>query len=725
MAGFNFDSPEGAGAASAKKVVASTKRSRSGPNPKKGVKGKRTPKKEPVDVRQDRRESGRAEFEDTEPHAEYGRLTMSSRRGTPSSIARYGRNAWVADSQQSENRGHDQFAGQGRYRSQIGNSSTVFSTHPIGYTGRTGDVAFTGSGSYWNHLWGGVKKLAHGVSSVAAAAGPAFAAALPVNPLVKMAVSAGMKYGLPMVMKAIGSGKYVFPPDHASAFMGLMNQHPEIPGSMLLLAAKQNGIQTIGGLEELAYKMYAAANEPDISFAAYGPGGTETAAPPNDRGELMDVAYNSLIDPGSNRTDNGGPHVETADDGSGDLIVTHMEFLKDLKSTGVNFHTMAKVQINPGLKESFPVLANFAQFFEEYTFIQLVLAFDSTLTESNAAAAGTIMISPVYNASSIVAQGKGDIENNGQTVTAVVSGRSFAGFECDELKNRDKDDMYVRGTEVSLDQRKLFDVGYFQVASTGIPADLNVGSLRIAYKVRLSKLRIQSNIPVSLGSGVTASFNAGTSTVVAEYADSFTFGLGIDTDGPVQNPGVINPTVNYSNEMCPFIVDPLITNFNVTTNVENDRKISNFKCNIPVRSGTAWVVRWSTTMDFLGSYPDISLGSGSPNSPAALTDLSTCELPYTVTERLSLIKTDLNTVAGVGGYTKSGVFMAEWLLIIPSTTSMQSGVLHFNAALLDRTKDIQVVTGGCAHSGGSQFSITRVDSNTQTFGPVAQMIAAI
>lgn len=214
------------------------------------------------------------------------------------------------------------------------------------------------------------------------------------------------------------------------------------------------------------------------------------------------VQYNNVMNPHSFNS-RSVANIRSVGDETGDLVFTHNEYLKDVTSLGPHFHTMDRIEINPGLAKSFPVLAAFASKFEEYDFIQCVFHFRSLVTDGNSTAAGSIMLCPSYNPANSDLTEKRQVENCVGSVSDKVTADLVCGIECANDKVAYAGLKYVRTVEVDPIGRRLYDLGFLQVAAQGVPAGLPVGELWCSYQVRLSKMRVDPSVPMNVGDGWT------------------------------------------------------------------------------------------------------------------------------------------------------------------------------------------------------------------------------
>lgn len=238
----------------------------------------------------------------------------------------------------------------------------------------------------------------------------------------------------------------------------------------------------------------AAAN------AFLGEGEYETDNPMNV--EEPAIKYNNLINHGSVQT-KGNAIITSAGDETGDLIFEHNEYIHDLTSRSNDFHTLERFEINPGVFTSFPLLSQFAQHFEEYDFIQCIFEFKSLVTNGNSTAAGSVMLCPNYNASNPNLPDKRSIENASGSVSGKVTGSLFCGIECANDKTAYGGIKYVRTVDIDSAGRRMYDLGFLQIAAQGVPEGLAIGELWCRYKVRLSKMKVGGLKIPSVGSGAS------------------------------------------------------------------------------------------------------------------------------------------------------------------------------------------------------------------------------
>jgi len=187
----------------------------------------------------------------------------------------------------------------------------------------------------------------------------------------------------------------------------------------------------------------------------------------------------------------------------GSIVVSHKEYLGNITGSG-RFENSA-FQLNPGLPQTFPWLSQIAQNYEEYNFVQLMFTYTSLLSDSTAAGViGSILMSTNYNAGQPDFTNSADMLNNIGTVSArPIDGPIIHGIECDDSKNV-QSSYYVRaGSVPSGEDIKSYDMGRFQIATEGMPADNELqGQLWVSYCVVLRKPKIFTAAGKGIGSDV-------------------------------------------------------------------------------------------------------------------------------------------------------------------------------------------------------------------------------
>lgn len=393
------------------------------------------------------------QYNDQFPLNDYGRITIPYARGTAEGQQTFGLTAKLANATQKKNRSILGFTGHGQYQSLGVKRARGFSGRGSYLTGDTTHyTGWNGNGGFFSNLWGGIKDV---VSEVGGA----------IAPIAKEVVGMGVKEGLPLLIGALGKGEYIMPAAEQEAVEDMIVSHPagvDLANHVLNMG---QGIQPDG-----------RAGNPEFNT-------------------------NDIINPGS-RASRTNPTISSVGDETDDVYFSFKEYIKDIVSIDTNFKTVEKIELNPGLSDSFPLLSQFAQHFEEYDFDQLIFHFKSLVTAGNAEAAGAIMMVTIDNPSSTVLTSKRAIESTGGVVSGSVAKDLWGGVECDNSKKALGGQLFVRTTDVPREQRRTYDMGFLQVAIQGCPANFHIGELWVEYKVRLSKIKMADTPAIPVGSGL-------------------------------------------------------------------------------------------------------------------------------------------------------------------------------------------------------------------------------
>lgn len=179
-----------------------------------------------------------------------------------------------------------------------------------------------------------------------------------------------------------------------------------------------------------------------------------------------------------------------------EVVINHCEYLQDVYGPGSAAFTNNSLDLNPGLLENFPFLAQIAANYEEYEFLQLMFHFKSTVDAAQSAtgAVGTIIMATNYNADAASFLSKESMmQYHGANNTRIDSGMDH-GVECDPTKNAGTAIRYVRTVPlVDGQQKKEFDLGKFQWAIVNIPTNFQnqqLGELWVSYTVKLGKPKL-------------------------------------------------------------------------------------------------------------------------------------------------------------------------------------------------------------------------------------------
>jgi len=236
------------------------------------------------------------------------------------------------------------------------------------------------------------------------------------------------------------------------------------------------------------------------------------------------VKSNSIMGSG------GPPSFKSAADGS--IVMSKREFLQDI--SGSTAFTLQNFLINPGLFATFPFLSALAVNFEQYEMLGLVFEFKSTSAtalNSTNTALGVVIMATNYDTLDANFASKQQMEAYEFSTSCAPSQSALHPIECDPRLNA-LSNMYVRSTSVPVgaDQR-FYDLGNFQLATTGMQAAAVIGELWVSYHVRLLKPKL----PTPLGANLLCAHLSEAPNASATAAAPFGTGGGVLRAGSTLN----------------------------------------------------------------------------------------------------------------------------------------------------------------------------------------------
>lgn len=535
-------------------------------------------------------------------------------------VDHYGKNVSRASDEQLVNRIVDGWSGRGAYGYDQRRGLYAI---PPGHVPRSavhGDVGqvqhgrgIDGQGGFWDDLWNGVKSVGRvfipaGLDAVAPGAGR---------------IAAGL----------LGSGAY---DDNTDNFIDANGQ----PLDMSAPLPKTDRTDIVQAPDGMGLRVRNSEN----------------------------VQYNNLVNPGAHSTRTNAT-IRSVGDETGDLVFSHNEYLKDITSLGPQFHTMERLEINPGLVKSFPVLSSFAALFEEYDFVQLVFHFKSLVTEGNASAAGSVMLCPNYNPANSDLQDKRQIENVSGSVSDKVTSDLVCGIECDNNKVAYGGLKYVRKVDVDPIGRRMYDVGFLQIASQGVPAGLPIGELWCSYQIRLSKMRIDQQVPMGIGDGWSRSVTA---AGISGGGTSVSLNVMKSLDSHQQAAGANN--LDFDNGGVGLKITNISSGINVPTveahNSQATRRCAGgFSFNVACIGGSGFVVTFNIpmymatdTVSFQGLPQNEKLPwlrnrlASYPDKPKIILDNMFCTVPITMGLQVNDFAPCVHAITTGNGY----LFPVTW-----------------------------------------------------------------
>lgn len=221
-------------------------------------------------------------------------------------------------------------------------------------------------------------------------------------------------------------------------------------------------------------------------------------------------------------------------------IIRHREFIMDIRgSTSFNLQSF---RINPGIQGTFPWLSAVALNFQQYKLKGCVFAYRPT---SGAAingtnpALGVVIMATNYDSLDLNFANKQAMESSDYCTSCSPAAEMLHPIECDPRLNV-LSILYVNdGSIPTGGDIRMYDLGNFQIATTGMPADDNiVGELWVTYEIELLK----PFLPNPVGSNMKVAHLVSSPATSASSTDP------LGTTGAVVRPGstllVLSPTTN-------------------------------------------------------------------------------------------------------------------------------------------------------------------------------------
>lgn len=176
-------------------------------------------------------------------------------------------------------------------------------------------------------------------------------------------------------------------------------------------------------------------------------------------------------------------------------IITHREFITDIKSGAANTFNILKVPIQPGLGSSFPWLNSIAQQYSQYIIHGMIFEFKSTSSDalnSTNTALGSVNMAVQYNANDADPLNKQQMENLAFSTSDKPSHSFMMGVECAYNQTQQPIlNVRVGGTLASNNDLRFFDLGNMYIAVSGMQAaNVTIGELYVTYQIEFMKERM-------------------------------------------------------------------------------------------------------------------------------------------------------------------------------------------------------------------------------------------
>jgi len=175
--------------------------------------------------------------------------------------------------------------------------------------------------------------------------------------------------------------------------------------------------------------------------------------------------------------------------------VCHREFISDLVAPALPGTFVNKeFAINPGNSALFPWGSRFAKQYSQYKIHGMVLVYKSMTSDYAAAGPlGTVIMATNYNAVDRAFNNKIEMENSEFAVSTKPSLSLIHAIECDPSVSGEST-LYIRDPTyetTDTSDRRFYDYGKFQVATTGLPSQVvpgtTLGELWVSYDIEFMK----------------------------------------------------------------------------------------------------------------------------------------------------------------------------------------------------------------------------------------------
>jgi hypothetical protein len=188
-----------------------------------------------------------------------------------------------------------------------------------------------------------------------------------------------------------------------------------------------------------------------------------------------------------------GPH-------EADIVIRHSEYVRDIFVQGSNVvpFVVQTLQLNPGLPQAFPWLSQLAANYEEYSLVQCIYTFKSTIQQVAVenGQQGQILIATQYKPTDTPFADKESMMMYAHSTSGPLSSHVLHGVECDPAKLTNTTGVkYLRAGEVTGMDLKEYDHGILNIAISNPPVKYlgqSCGELWVSYTVVLRKPKLGS-----------------------------------------------------------------------------------------------------------------------------------------------------------------------------------------------------------------------------------------
>lgn len=179
--------------------------------------------------------------------------------------------------------------------------------------------------------------------------------------------------------------------------------------------------------------------------------------------------------------------------------IQHKEYIARINSS--TSFSLQQFDINPAMPETFPWLSQIAQQFEQYRFNGLVFAFASTSADalnSTNTALGKVVMATDYSAVDPDYVNIQQMMGSEFSTMGKPSESLLHAIECDPAETPVKLFYTRAGDPPANADKRLYDLGNFQIATDGSQAAAEIGDLWVSYDVTLCKPQLNNVLGLDL-----------------------------------------------------------------------------------------------------------------------------------------------------------------------------------------------------------------------------------
>lgn len=178
--------------------------------------------------------------------------------------------------------------------------------------------------------------------------------------------------------------------------------------------------------------------------------------------------------------------------------VRHKEFVGDVR--GSTAFAIQSYAINPANAMLFPWLSGISDNYEQWVCQGMIFEFkttSATAVSSTNTALGTVILATQYNSLAPQFTNKIQMENYEYAQSVVPCDSAMHAIECDPKQTAGQGLFYVDndGYSARADPR-LYNIGTFNIATTGMQAVSTVGELWVTYDICFLKPKLQGNVSI-------------------------------------------------------------------------------------------------------------------------------------------------------------------------------------------------------------------------------------